>query len=62
MQLEDTEEFKEMLRMDLKHFNEILNLIVADITSQEIIGGNKVISAAEHLTVTLSFLATGETF
>ena len=49
------------MRMDFKHFNEILNLIAPDITPQEIIGGNKVISAAEHLTVTLSFLATGET-
>ena len=46
--------------MDFKHFNEILNLIAPDITPQEIIGENKVISAAEHLTVTLSFLATGE--
>ena len=50
------------MRMDFKHFNEILNLIAPDITPQEIIGGNKVISAAERLTVTLRFLATGETF
>ena len=62
LQLEDTEGFKEMMRMDFKHFNEILNLIAPDITPQEIIGGNKVISAAERLTVTLRFLATGETF
>ena len=61
LQVNDIEGFKEMMRMDLKHFNKILNLIAPDITSQEIIGGNKVISAAEHLTVTLSFLATGET-
>ena len=59
--MEDTEEFRWMMRMDFRHFNEILNLIAPDITPQEIIGGNKVISAAEHLTVTLSFLATGET-
>ena len=29
---------------------------------RELIGGSKVISAAEHLTVTLRFLATGEMF
>ena len=62
LQLEDTEGFKEMMRMDFKHFNEILNLIAPDITPKKIIGGNKVISAAERLTVTLRFLATGETF
>ena len=31
LQLEDTEGFKEMMRMDFKHFNEILNLIAPDI-------------------------------
>ena len=48
--------------MNLKLFNQILNLVVPDITSQEMIGGNIVISAAEHLTVTLRFLATSKTF
>ena len=62
LQLKDTEGFKEMMRMDFRHFNEILNLIAPDITPQKVIGGNKVISAAERLTVTLRFLATGETF
>ena len=62
LQVNDIEGFKEMMRMDLKHFNKILNLIAPDITSQEIIGGNKVISAAEHLTVTHRFLATCKTF
>ena len=60
--MEDVEGFKEMVRMNLKHFNQILNLVVPDITSQEMIGGNIVISAAEHLTVTLRFLATSKTF
>ena len=32
LQLEDTEGFKEMMRMDFKHFNEVLNLIAPDIT------------------------------
>ena len=62
LQLEDTNGFKEMMRMDYKYFKEILNLVEPDITPQEIIGGNKVISAAERLTLTLRFLATGETF
>ena len=62
LQLEDTEGFQEMMRVDFKHFNEILNLIAPDTTPQEIIRGNKVVSAAERLTVTLMFLATGETF
>ena len=56
MQLEDTEGFKGMMRMDFKHFSEILNLTAPDITPQEITGRNKVISAAERWTVTLRFL------
>ena len=62
LQLEYTEGFQEMMRMGFKHFNEILNLIAPDITPQEIISGNKVISVAERLTVTLRFLTPGETF
>ena len=38
-------------------FKEILNLVEPDITPQEIIGGNKVISAAERLTLTLRFFS-----
>ena len=49
MQLEDTEGFKEMIRMDFKHFNEILNLIAPDITPQEIIGENKVFFSCRTL-------------
>ena len=60
--MEDVEGFKEMVRMNLKHFNQILNLVLPDITPQEMIGGNIVISAAERLTVTLRFLATSKTF
>ena len=51
-----------MMRMDFKYFVKISDLISPDIAPQEIIGGNKVISAAERLTVTLRFLATGEKF
>ena len=56
LQLEDTEGVKEMMRMNFDE-NEILNLIAPDITPQEIIGGNKVISAAECFAVTLRFLS-----
>ena len=50
-----------MMRMGFKNLNKTLNLIAPDITPQQIIAGNKVISAAEHLTVTLRFSATAET-
>ena len=53
LQLEDTEGFQEMMRMDFKHFNKILNLIVPDTIPQEIIGRDKLISPVEYLTVTL---------
>ena len=53
LQLEDTVGFKGMMRMNFKHLNEILNLLAPDITPQEVIGENKVISAAEGLPVTL---------
>ena len=32
LQLGDAERFKEMMSMDFKHFNEILNLLAPDIT------------------------------
>ena len=38
LQLENTEGFKQMMRMDFKYFKEISNLIALDITPQEIIG------------------------
>ena len=33
LQLEDTEGFKKMMRMEFKHFNEFLNLIAPNIKS-----------------------------
>ena len=57
--MEDTNGCKEMMRMNYKSFKEILSLIESP---GEIIGGNKIISAAERLTVTLRFLASGEIF
>ena len=41
---------------------EILSAISPHITKKQIQGGHKIISAAERLTPTLCFLATGETF
>ena len=43
-----------------EHFKEILNLTKLDITPQEIVGGNKVVSAAESLTLIIQLLATRE--
>ena len=48
-----------MMRMDFEHFKELLNLIESDITPQEIVGGNKVISATKRLTLIIRFLPTG---
>ena len=62
LQMEDTDGIKGIMRIYFVHFKQILNLIDPDITSQKIVDGNKVVSAAEHLTFTLRFLATGECF
>ena len=52
-----------MMRMKFEDFTAILREIVADITPRQVPkGGHKVISVAERLTLTLRFLATGETF
>ena len=53
-QLEGTQWLEEMMRMDShRNFIEISNVFAPAITPQEITGGNKVISAAERLTITL---------
>jgi len=60
---EDTPAYHHMMRMKFEDFTAILREIVADITPRQVPkGGHKVISAAERLTLTLRFLATGETF
>ena len=48
--------------MSHEEFLEILRLIEQDITPNTVLGGNKVICANARLTVTIRFLATGETF
>ena len=62
LRIEDTQSYKAMLRMDHEQFIEILLKIEPLLTKKQVQGGHKVISAAERLTLTLRFLATGESF
>ena len=60
--MEDTASFKEMLRMDYDTFLNLLAAIEPFISPQESYHGVPTIEANERLTLTLRFLATGETF
>ena len=60
--IEDTPGYREMMRMTRDGFLEILWLIEPDITPRQVTGGHMVITAAEWLTQTVRFLATGETY
>ena len=62
LMIEDTPSYREMMRMTHEDFVKILELIEPDITRCQVTGGYKVISAAERLTLTIRFLATGETY
>lgn len=62
LRIEDTNGYKEMMRMAHEQFLETLTAIEPSVTKRQVIGGHKVISPAERLTLTLRFLATGETF
>ena len=62
LSIEDTAAYKEMMRMCYEEFLYILNIIEKDIPPTQIFGGHKVIPAKARLTVTIRFLATGETF
>ena len=57
--IEDIPGYREMMRMTYCDFLEILRLVEPDITHRQATGGHKVISAAERLTLTIGFLATG---
>ena len=59
--IEDTPGYREMMRMTHDDFLEMLRFIEPDITPRQVIGGHKVISAAERLTLAIRFLATGAT-
>ena len=62
LRIEDTAGYREMMRMTHEDFLAILSRIEPDITPRQVTGGHKVISPAERLTLTLRFLATGETY
>ena len=62
LRMEDTASFKEILRMDYDIFLNLLAAIEPFISSQESYHGVPTIKANERLTLTLRFLATGETF
>ena len=63
LKLEDTAvAYREMMRMSHEDFSKILSKIEPVITPHQVMGGHKVISAAERLILTIRFLATGETF
>ena len=60
--IEDTAEYKNMMRMSHAVFQRILSYIEQDITRKQVLGGNKVISPNERLALTITFLTTGETY
>ena len=59
--IEVTTAYREMMLMNHEDFKEIMKAIEPDITQRQVMGGHKVIVAAERLTLTIQFLATGET-
>lgn len=61
LRLQDKQAYRGYLRMDADCFQEILNLIKTDITRQDTVL-RKAVSAEEKLSLTLRFLATGESF
>ena len=52
--IEDTAEYKDMMRMSHAVFQRILSDIEQDITRKQVLGGNKVISPKERLALTIS--------
>ena len=62
LMIEDSAAYREMMRMNHEDFKKILKAIEPDITPRQVMGGHKVIAAAERLTLTMRFLATGETY
>lgn len=60
--VEDTPAYREMMRMSYEDFMVLLEIIEPHITPRQVQGGQKVITAPERLTLTIRFLATGETY
>ena len=48
LSLEDSSEYHEMMRMSHRDFVTLLSNVEADITPKQVLGGDKVISAAER--------------
>ena len=61
LRIEDTEAYKEMMRMTHEGFLEILRYIEPYISPQSV-RGTKIITASRRLALTIRFLATGESF
>ena len=62
LRIEDRFGFREMLRMDVTDFENILAKISDIISPKERLGETNPVQADERLALTLCFLATGETF
>ena len=62
LSIEDTAAYKEMMRMSHEEFLYILRSIEKDITPNQVLGGNEVICPKARLTMTIRFLASGETY
>ena len=61
LSIEDTAEYKEIMRISYADFQRILSYIEEDITRKQVLCGNKVIPPKERLALAIRFLATGET-
>ena len=59
---EDTQTYREMMQMTHSDFLALLGVIEPYITPRQIVGGNKAITAVERLTLTIGYLATGESY
>ena len=62
LRIEDRCGFREMFRMDVTDFENILAKISDIILAKERLGGTNPVQTDERLALTLRFLATGETF
>ena len=52
--IEDTAQYKDMMRMSSSVFQRMLSYIKQDITRKQVLGGNKVIYPKERLALTIS--------
>ena len=62
LSVEDSQGYKEMMRMSHEDLLFLLSQSEKDITPKQSSGGNPVISAKSRLTLAIRFLATGESY